>query len=317
MTSKTIILLLGETGAGKSTFLNYLANHFLDGSLTKQSKYSNVKTVVPNAVIPQVTNQIADYAENSIYDKTKSQTAKPVLFPFKDKDQSDFFVIDTPGFGDTDKTKDETNMQSIMDEASKQPFISAIVLLINGTISRQTTSLKYVLESIKGSVPDSLLENIIIVFTNCNETGCNFQLSMLDGIVSTRIFYTQNNAFSNDLTNADDRLWRQLANEWENSMETIETFVDACKSMSQASAQDFARMRMEREAIQRICGEIIGEIKKMFQVIELIDKTTMELKSAMDRGETYKNFKRNDKIKVNKLLFSFSFFLFGNQVEPR
>ena len=299
MTNKTIILLLGETGAGKSTFLNYLANYFLGGSLTQESKYSKVKTVVPNSVLPSVTNKIADYAENAIYDKTKSQTSKPVLFPFttsqKSPSQSEFLVIDTPGFGDTDKTKDEKNMQSIFAAASQQPFISAIVLIINGTISRATTSLKYVLESIKGSVPDSLLKNIIIVFTNCNETSRNFDLGLLDGISSTHIFYAQNNAFSNDLTRASDKLWRQLATEWENSMDTMDEFVCKCKSMSQASAQDFAKMRLERESIQRICGQIVGEIKKMFQIIEVIDKASLELKNATVRGETYKNFKKKRK----------------------
>ena len=111
----------------------------------------------------------------------------------------------------------------------------------------------------------------------------------------------QNNAFSNDLTNANDKLWRQLENEWENSMETLEDFVGVCKSMSQASAQDFAKMRSEREKMQRVCGEIIIEIKNLFQVIDLIDRTNMEKKNAADRGESYKNFKKMDKIKVKEM----------------
>ena len=111
----------------------------------------------------------------------------------------------------------------------------------------------------------------------------------------------QNNAFSNDLTNANDKLWRQLENEWENSMETLEEFVGVCKSMSQASAQDFAKMRSEREKMQRVCGEIIIEIKNLFQVIDVIDRTNMEKKNAADRGEAYKNFKKMDKIKVKEI----------------
>ena len=70
--NKTIVLLIGETGAGKSTFLNYLANYFLDGSISRETKYTKVKTVIPNAIIPEVTNKIANYSENSILDKTKS-----------------------------------------------------------------------------------------------------------------------------------------------------------------------------------------------------------------------------------------------------
>jgi hypothetical protein len=104
---------------------------------------------VSKAIFPKVTDKIAEYSENNVFDKTKSQTSKPVVYPFTHKeDNSQFHVIDTPGFGDTDRTKDETNLQSIFKEASQHPFISAIVLIINGTLSRETTSLKFVLESI-------------------------------------------------------------------------------------------------------------------------------------------------------------------------
>ena len=273
----------------------------MDGSISRTSKYSNVKTVVPNSIFPKVTNKIAETFENNVFDKTKSQTSKPIVFPFVHKeDNTQFQVIDTPGFGDTDRTKDEANLQSIFQEASQQPFISSIVLIINGTLSRETTSLKFVLESIKGSVPDSLLKNVILVFTNCSETTKNFPDSLLKDLPSNHVFYMQNNAFSNDLTNATDKLWRQLENEWENSMETLESFVSVCKSMSQASAQDFAKMRLEREKMQRVCGEIISEIKNLFQVIDIIDKTNMEKKNAADRGECYKNFKKMEKIKVKE-----------------
>ena len=71
--------------------------------------------------------------------------------------------------------------------------------------------------------------------------------------------------------------------------------------MSQASAQDFAKMRSEREKMQRVCGEIIIEIKNLFQVIDVIDRTNMEKKNAADRGEAYKNFKKMDKIKVKEM----------------
>ncbi len=281
--------------------MNYLANYFLDGSISRETKYTKVKTVIPNAIIPEVTNKIANYSENSILDKTKSQTTKPVVYQFEHSNKDQVLIIDTPGFGDTDSSKDEENLQSIFAEASQHTFISAIALIINGTLSRETTSLKYVLESIKGSVPDSLLNNIVIVFTNCNETTVNFDLKLLSGISTNNIFFMQNNAFSNNLANANDKLWRQVETEWENSMDTIEEFIELCKKMSQTSAQDFSKMRSEREKMQRISGGLIAEIKNVFQTIDLIEKIEIELKDATKRGETYKNFKRNEKVKVKEM----------------
>ena len=92
--------------------------------------------------MPKPTDQIVKHSEANIYDKTVSQTSEPNIYTFN-KDGIEYLLIDTPGFGDTYRTKDEKNLQNIMSKASSMQFISSIVLIINGSISRETTNLKY------------------------------------------------------------------------------------------------------------------------------------------------------------------------------
>lgn len=174
-------------------------------------------------------------------------------------------------------------------------------MIINGSIARETTNLKYVIESMKGAVPNSLLKNIIVVLTNCNETTCSFELSLLKELNTKNTFHMQNSVFSNDLTNGTAKQWRTLENDWTDSLETLEELMNLAKGMSEGSAKDFAQMKLARENLQRIANEIIMEQKKMFQTIELINIAQMEVKDANERGELNKNFKKNEMVKVLKM----------------
>ena len=137
-----VIWMTGLSGAGKSTFINYCSNYFLGGKLNYEFKYTKLRTVIPNPILPTPTDSMVRHSEANIYDKTVSQTSQPNIYTFN-KDGIEYLLIDTPGFGDTDRSKDEKNLQNIMSKASSQQFISSIVLIINGSISRETTNLRY------------------------------------------------------------------------------------------------------------------------------------------------------------------------------
>lgn len=75
--------------------------------------------------------------------------------------------MDTPGLEDSrGLEQDEKNIDSILKTASKTPELNAIIIVINGTNPRITGRVKYVVQKLKGIIPNVIKENLLILQSN-------------------------------------------------------------------------------------------------------------------------------------------------------
>ncbi|CEL62783.1 hypothetical protein RSOLAG1IB_10475 [Rhizoctonia solani AG-1 IB] len=157
------ILLVGETGSGKTSFLSLLLN-LLKGNgpfdLTEQH----------------------DTNTESGLDTTQSQTIGARLYPFTTAGGIEFQIIDTPGLADTRGMDENSKHKERIFSAVKELItrIDAVMLVINRRNERLSASTSYTLETLATLFPRSIENNIGIIFTNTDlYGGLNFNMNAL------------------------------------------------------------------------------------------------------------------------------------------
>lgn len=163
-----ILIFIGESGAGKSTCINYFSNFFAQTGFSKDIGYSKIQVVIPNRLFPTAANGL-DSGERNVHDMTMSQTmhCKEYNFTWSTAtNQARIKIVDTPGFNDTDSQRNDKNIQEILKTIANLPFITGILITINGTNSQLSTSVKSALEQLRSSLPDSIFDNLFFILTN-------------------------------------------------------------------------------------------------------------------------------------------------------
>ncbi|TFK49481.1 hypothetical protein OE88DRAFT_1713641 [Heliocybe sulcata] len=142
------VILIGETGVGKTAFLSLLYN---------------VCAGVPLEEWAPVHLE-ANEAGGS---KSGSQTLGPMMYTIPCENGSTLRILDTPGLADTRGVeKDEEHKAAIAEYIKNHTeTIDAVIILANGTNARLGVATQYTLSMISGMFPHSLVDNIGFVFT--------------------------------------------------------------------------------------------------------------------------------------------------------
>nr|XP_019543384.2 uncharacterized protein LOC109414094 [Aedes albopictus]XP_029733893.1 uncharacterized protein LOC109414094 [Aedes albopictus]XP_029733894.1 uncharacterized protein LOC109414094 [Aedes albopictus]XP_029733895.1 uncharacterized protein LOC109414094 [Aedes albopictus] len=286
------IMLLGETGSGKSTLINYLMNYFHNGTL------DNLKIAIPTK--HHVTTEDLKHHEDNVQDASKSKTRACAVYNFR-KHDTIFNFIDTPGLSDTEGVvQDDFNIQQIMGAAEQSGLLTAIVLVINGTQTRATVTLRNTLCLMKRSIPDVLLQNLVVVLTNCSAASVNFDMAYLKPwtVHEVNVFYMNNSALSRPASQWMDseRKRKAVEKEWKCSMETIEELIQNLTQLGGKATEAFKQMRMKRDRIKSQLHSILLEVKKYQSLQNELDIMKITQKCISTDIQIYSEYKRTTQV---------------------
>lgn len=166
------ILLLGETGVGKSTFINAIANYLSFPDLKKAEKENFV--LIPSKFHVEDKYGIRRVVDTGVKDNNEfletgesaTQDVKTYVFPIYDN-KAQVRLIDTPGMGDTRGIKqDDINSENILSYIGKFHELHAICMLFKPNMTRKTAFFEYCIKQILSRLDKSASKNIIFAFTN-------------------------------------------------------------------------------------------------------------------------------------------------------
>jgi len=168
------ILFLGETGVGKSTWINGFANYI---SYSTLSEAENSKSVCLIPTKFTMTNE--NYEEVDIKTGTdknedqqdgQSSTQMPKSYVFR-RGNIHVRIIDTPGIGDTRGIDhDRINLQNIMTHLSHLDEINGICLLLKPNNARLTVMFEFCIKELLTHLHRDACKNIVFCFTNARST---------------------------------------------------------------------------------------------------------------------------------------------------
>lgn len=150
------ILLLGETGVGKSTFINAVANYITYKYFEAAEKNKLIILVPSKFEIKDKHNNDHQINIGSATDENEhletgvsaTQGVKTYLFPIVKK-RLKLRIIDTPGMGDTRGIEeDKNNCNNTLKYINKLDYLHAICFLFKPTEARKTIFFQYCISQI-------------------------------------------------------------------------------------------------------------------------------------------------------------------------
>ncbi|KAL1250577.1 hypothetical protein QQF64_018373 [Cirrhinus molitorella] len=150
-----VILMVGETGTGKTTLINTMINYLLEVKFDDQEFY-------------QITE------ENNSKDETHSQTSEITVYEvFVEENPTSLTIIDTPGFGNTegneegyekDREISEYLMRLFSDEDGIH-YIDAVCFVMKTSQNRLSGKEFYIFHSVLSLFGRDIEENIVFLIT--------------------------------------------------------------------------------------------------------------------------------------------------------
>jgi GTPase SAR1 family protein len=177
------ILILGETGVGKSTFINAFVNYLTFETLD-DAKSEPLNWVIPCSFSIQRLDRSGDAKEIEKFDvkvgdredeqdgsKGLSATQQTTVYPVKIGSNT-IRLIDTPGIGDTRGISyDKKNMADLLSTLSGYENLHGILVLLKSNSARLTVSFNFCMKELLTHLHRSAAANMAFGFTNTRITN--------------------------------------------------------------------------------------------------------------------------------------------------
>ncbi|KAK2913241.1 hypothetical protein QQF64_031092 [Cirrhinus molitorella] len=285
-----IILLVGETGAGKTTLINSMVNYLMEVKFENEIWY-------------EITEEAAG-------DQAESQTSEITMYEvFTKKSPISLTIIDTPGYGDTrglDKDLEVAeNLSELFQSKDGVHEVDAVCFVIQAAKNRLSDRQHYIISSILSLFGKDIVNNIVFLITHSDGLPPN---NVLTGIKKARIpcrrdendqpvYFLFNNR-QTECRHTKERLMRAQKDAWDDSMEGMKQLLQSLNKMNRRSLELTSDVLMERIQFEAsICN-----LQLRIQEKELKISEKLQIQEAMIQNREKIEECKNFTIKVKKTI---------------
>lgn len=300
-----VILLLGSTGAGKTTLVNVMINYILGTKWQDGYRFKLINEVTNRTQAESQTSSVSSY---ELYDQPGFK------IPYS------LTIVDTPGFGDTRGMKHDKliteQVKSFLCSPLGIDHIDAVCFVVQASLARLSANQKYIFDSILSIFGKDIAENIMILVTFAD--GKN--IPVLEAIKAadlpcqknkkgqpthfkfnnSAVFADKKEEESETSDNSDDEGNDQKLNEivWTSTFKQMNAFF---KALGNTESKDLTLTRKvleERERLQKAMASLtpqimaglskLSEIKKIKQCLKNESKNMTQNEDFMQDVEVVK-----------------------------
>ena len=269
---KKHLLVIGQSGHGKTTFVNGLFNYLNNSSPEKfiyitDFLYNRKNIGILDFVTESKYNTLKSFEEfKQQHDNGEGITQKCIKYTCK----NGFVIYDTPGLSDgKGLEQDDKNIENILYEASQAGHLDAVIYIINSTISRQDPAIKNSINRLSSIIPDLFSTSFILVHTFSNKGKSKFQKSWLP--------FTPRSEFFIDIDLFENTQEFYL----ENKM-AVDGVWEECKDVFKKLTAEINNMSSKNVNEYKILFNQHNSAKSQYTELKVKTKNLLNLKSTLE-----------------------------------
>ena len=282
------LLMIGRSGAGKTTLINFFANLFHDKSYDSERLISITQCFEFRDLKGE---PIKIRLESNLKDQNSQDCSHPQkckIYTFE-KDDLVLSLIDTPGLGDTCGIKqDKESMAHILNGIQQVTAFNAICLVHKGSDAMADNKFRYLINEIKGMLTKECRNCFILCFTSVTN---KFKIEAIPalksmGVPTDRTVYFENDCLipPNKLPTPDD----SAKAFWTSNKKNYEQVIEFARFMIPKKTNEINDLSSNKSILTQLVQEVALNVELVKIEKKYIESNTMKLQSLLKEIEINK-----------------------------